>query len=122
MVQNCQTFLSKIQQRIVKHMNSIIKIAHRYLDHVKKQGIPITSVYLFGSFAKGTSKKHSDIDICLVSKSFGKDYFDEGVKLAHLTHKIDDRLEPHPMHPKDMEDKYSTFAHEIKTHGILLTK
>ena len=98
-------------------MKPVIKIAKDYISHVKKSGIPVTAAYLFGSFAKGKAGKYSDIDICVISPVFGKDYFDEAVKLSHLTHKIDDRIEPVPYRPEDLNDHYSTLAHEIRTYG-----
>ena len=122
MAQNQWKTIPKIKPHNLNFMHqSILKISKQYLDHVKNSGIPIDSAYLFGSFAKNKGVKNSDIDVCIVSKKFGKNYFNEGVKLAHLTHAIDDRLEPHPMHPKDLNDRYNTLAHEIKIHGILLT-
>lgn len=101
-------------------MTPIIKIAKNYISHVKKSGIPVTAAYLFGSFAKNTARKWSDIDICVISPVFGKDYFDEAVKLSYLAHKVDDRIEPIPYRPEDLEDRYSTLAHEIKTNGVPL--
>jgi len=103
-------------------MKTVINIAKKYINQVKKSGIPVSAAYLFGSFAKNTAKKYSDIDICVISKKFGKDYFDEAVKLRHLTWDVDDRIEPVPYRPEDLNDRYSTLAHEIKTFGILLTK
>ena len=32
--------------------------------------MPIDKVFLYGSFANGTQKKDSDVDICFFSKSF----------------------------------------------------
>ena len=101
-------------------MKTVINIAKKYISHVKKSGIPVSAAFLFGSFAKGTAKNYSDIDICIISPSFGKDYFAEAVKLSHLTHNVDDRIEPIPYKPEDLNDRYSTLAHEIKTFGILL--
>lgn len=55
----------------------------------------------------------------LIGKKFVQD---EKVKLRHLSWGIDDRIEPIAYRPEDLDDRYSTLAHEIKTHGILLTK
>ena len=44
------------------------------------------------------------------------------VKLSYLTHKVDDRIEPVPYNPEDLNDRYSTLAHEIKSYGVPLTK
>ncbi|MBU1500240.1 nucleotidyltransferase domain-containing protein [Patescibacteria group bacterium] len=103
-------------------MNPAFLIGKKFIKKVRQAGIPVDAAYLFGSFAKNTAKKYSDIDICVISKKFGKDYFDEAVKLRHLTWDVDDRIEPVPYKPEDLNDRYSTLAHEIKTFGILLTK
>ena len=66
----------------------------------------------------GKQNKYSDIDICVVSPDFGKDYIEESLKLKKITSEVDFRISPVPMTPDDMNDKYSTLATEIKTHGI----
>lgn len=101
-------------------MKNIKKIANKYILEVVKSGIPVNSAYLFGSYAKGDSNKDSDIDICIVSSKFGKDYFEESLKLRFLTSDIDSRIEAVPLNPKDMNDKYSTLTSEIKKYGIQL--
>ena len=101
-------------------MKNIKKIAGEYVDAVVKSGIPVDSAYLFGSYAKKTSNKFSDIDICIVSPKFGKDYFEESLKLRSITDKVDSRIEPVPFKPEDLNDKYSTLASEIKKYGINL--
>jgi len=58
-------------------MKNIKKIANKYILEVVKSGISVNAAYLFGSYAKGNSNKDSDIDICIVSSKFGKDYFQE---------------------------------------------
>ena len=101
-------------------MNQAILIGKKFVKKVQAAGIPVQTAYLFGSFAKNTAHQWSDIDICIVSKKFGKNYFDETVKLRHLTENIDNRIEPIAYRPEDLNDRYSTLAHEIKTFGILL--
>jgi len=102
-------------------MKNIKTIVNKYIAEVIKSGIPVNSAYLFGSYAKGSSNKSSDIDICIVSSKFGKDYFEESLKLRFLTSTIDPRIEAVPLHPKDLDDKYSTLASEIKKYGILIS-
>ena len=102
-------------------MNQAVLIGKKFVKRIQQAGIPVEAAYLFGSFAKHTTHQWSDIDICIVSPQFGKDYFDEAVKLRRLTWDIDDRIEPIPYRPEDLEDRYSTLAHEIKTHGVPLT-
>lgn len=89
----------------------------RYKKALEKAGVPVEKIILFGSYATGKPKPYSDIDLCVVSKIFGKDDYDESVFLGKLTIDIDTMLEPHPYHPKDLENPYDPLAYEIKKHG-----
>ncbi len=95
----------------------ILKIIKQYAKVVTKKW-PIDQVILFGSQAKGNTHKWSDIDLCLTSKQFGKDFFDEKWQLRCLTDQISTKIEPTPLHPSALLSKYDTLAHEIRTHGI----
>ncbi len=103
-------------------MTDITNIALDYVKQVKKSGISVAEAYLFGSYAKKTANKFSDIDICVISKDFGDDYFDNSISLKKVANKVDFRIEPVPFAINDMNDKYSTLASEIKKYGVLLTK
>lgn len=101
--------------------NDAIQIAKKFVSSIKTNGMPVTTAYLFGSYAKGNPHPGSDIDVCIVSPKLGKDFIDEYVKLSTVAGKIDDKIEPHPMSPADFAEKYNLLAHEIKTHGVSLT-
>lgn len=70
---------------------------------------------------KKKKREDSDSDICIVSPVFGKDYFDENVRLRILSVGVDSRIEPVAFHPIDINDKYDSLASEIKKYGIILT-
>ncbi len=94
---------------------------NRFLSNLEKAGLPVDSLIVFGSQVKGTAKKWSDIDVCVVSKRFGKDRHDERI---FLMQQIDDNsldIEPHPYHPKDLLDKWDPLAAEIRKYGITVT-
>jgi hypothetical protein len=100
-------------------MNDVLAIAKNYIAYLGQVGIPISTAYLYGSYAKGKPRTDSDIDICVVSPSFaGKDLFDEMIKLNQLGLKIDSRIETVPYTPDDLNDKYSSLANEIRNTGI----
>ncbi len=99
-------------------MNDILLIVKKYIDFLKQKGVSVSDAYLFGSYAKGNQKEWSDIDVCVVSPNFGKDYFDEMVYLHKLAYSVDDRIEPHPRTQEDLNDPYDIFASEIKKYGI----
>jgi predicted nucleotidyltransferase len=55
----------------------------------------IENVYLFGSFAKGTTHKDSDIDVAFVVKHFKGNFFKVVPPLWKLQRQVDYRIEPH---------------------------
>lgn len=94
------------------------RLIKRYYQKLLRTGIPVEQMILFGSQAKGTARQWSDVDVCVVSPSFGKEPFRELVRLKQLTSDIDSLIEPVPYHPDDLADKYDPLAKEIRTHGI----
>lgn len=101
-------------------MNKAKEKAKQFVKSLSKTDIKVSKAYLFGSYAIGKAKKDSDIDVCVVSPSFSKDYFSEMVRLRKYSLKIDPRIEPVPFLPSDLNDKYSTLASEIRKYGIPL--
>jgi len=93
----------------------VIEIVKKYIDEISKK-FDIQEVYLFGSYAKGTNNKDSDIDIAVVLKS-DTNSFDIMVDLMMLTQNIDLRIEPHPIKIEDFENG-NPFVDEIKNTGL----
>ena|SRR3989338_5277268 len=89
----------------------------KYYQVLKKNGIKVDKIILFGSYVMGKEKPWSDLDVCVVSKEFGKDHYDEMVLLNKLTGKVDNMIEAHPYHPDDLNDPFDPLAHEILLHG-----
>jgi len=84
-----------------------------------KNKIRVDRLILYGSHARGASKKYSDIDVAVVSPDFGKDRFKEGVKLFKIAYKIDPRLEPVPVSLESFEkDTWLPLIYEIREKGI----
>ncbi len=71
------------------------KVINNFLEEIQKKFI-IDHAYLYGSFAKGTVDKWSDIDIAIVSSDFSGDLFEDRRVLMRLASAIDDRIEPKP--------------------------
>ncbi|MEK7504427.1 MAG: nucleotidyltransferase domain-containing protein, partial [Patescibacteria group bacterium] len=94
-----------------------ILITKKFANLVKKQ-FPVEKTYLFGSYAKNLAQEHSDIDICVVSPSFGKDIWEEESRLRKISLKVDSRIWPVAMSTEDIKDRYSQLAYEIKKYGI----
>lgn len=93
-------------------MNSINKFIEEITKHYN-----ITAIILFGSYAKGTERENSDIDIAVVSDDF-EDTYDFMADLMGLTWDIDARIEPHPIKKKDFDEVSDFFIKEVIDTGI----
>ena len=97
-----------------------LNVIYQYVNLLKQRGVDVSKVILFGSYAKGTAKPESDIDIAIVSSQFGKNNLKEMMFLRRIALKIDSHLEPLPFSPKDINDRYSALAQEIIKYGITI--
>jgi predicted nucleotidyltransferase len=77
--------------------------------------MPIKAVYLYGSYAKGTANKDSDIDVALVVDHFEGNFFDVIPPIWRLTEKVDFRIEPKVV-ARDTD--YAGFLDEIQSTGV----
>lgn len=91
-----------------------------YITFVANNNPHLKKVYLFGSYAKQTNNKHSDIDIALIIDNLDDDEkFDLQVELMLLASKYDTRIEPHPISLKDYNIN-TPFVDELKRTGVEL--
>jgi predicted nucleotidyltransferase len=68
--------------------NEIKKIIRFYIACLKEDGVKVSKAILFGSQAKGTSKKESDIDVVIVSNAFEhKDIFQRAEMIVNAEEK-----------------------------------
>ena len=81
-------------------------------------GVPFSSLYLFGSNARGTAHEWSDIDVAVVGPAFAKDRIDETVRLSVIASKIDPAFSPVAMRPEDVQDRFSMIGTAIRKEGI----
>ena len=98
--------------------DSLNKVITSFLDEIQKV-YTLDNAYLYGSFAKGTSNKWSDIDIAIISSDFSDDLFDARLSLMRLAATIDDRIEPRPF-IKKLFNRNDPLADEIQKNGIRL--
>ncbi|MEK7065277.1 MAG: nucleotidyltransferase domain-containing protein [Patescibacteria group bacterium] len=84
---------------------------------LEKQGVPIKNAYLFGSWAKGTEHKDSDIDLAIISPSF-RTWEKKADKLSHAMRMDFSMIESHGFHPKQFNTQTNPVAYEIKKYGI----
>jgi len=91
-----------------------INIAKRYIDTVGKKYV-IENAILYGSFAKGTNHKDSDIDLAIVLAG-NNNSFDIEVKLMTLRKGEETLIEPHPFN-KDEFKLDSPIVYQIVHSG-----
>ncbi len=73
--------------------NKVIDIAKTYADHVRRV-MDAKAVILYGSHARGTATKDSDIDIAVIVDKLDTDYLSAVSKLWSLTRTVNDEIEP----------------------------
>lgn len=93
-----------------------LRYAEAYAAEVKKLYAP-ESVYMYGSYAKGTHHADSDIDIAVIFKKFNGDYLRTSQELYKLRRNICIDIEPIIV---DDDDDITGFLSEIKNTGVLI--
>ncbi|HUM45925.1 MAG TPA: nucleotidyltransferase domain-containing protein [Chitinophagales bacterium] len=73
--------------------NGAIEKVKSYTEVLKKY-FDINAVFLYGSYASGKQREHSDIDVAVVVNSIDKDFFTYAPLLWRLRMDIDTRIEP----------------------------
>ena len=95
--------------------NEAINIAKKYIEEVSKKYV-IENAILFGSFAKGTNRDDSDIDLAIVFKKVD-DIIEMQIELMCLRTDEDLLIEPHPFRKNDFKVTNPIVAEIIK-NGI----
>jgi predicted nucleotidyltransferase len=98
-------------------LNEVTKTVKNYLRLLKKEGVGVERGILFGSFAKGSAKDDSDIDLCVVAPEFGKDPVAETSRLKFYTWDIDPCIEVVSYSPADLAVEEDPLAYEITKYG-----
>jgi predicted nucleotidyltransferase len=95
---------------------AIDKILKEFIDK-SKDVITSDEIYLYGSYAKGTERPDSDIDVAVILNDFTGDYLEKSAQLYSIVSKIDYRIEPLLL--IKTYDKPGFIDH-IKSYGIRL--
>ena len=95
---------------------TVIKRVKKYADTVKKN-FPVKKIILYGSYANGTPREDSDIDVAVILESVDDDFLKSETKLFRLKRDIDPRIEPILLEEKN--DK-SGFLEEILKIGEII--
>jgi len=74
-------------------------------------------IILYGSYAKGTAREDSDIDVAVVYDKIGEDYWNKFHELYKLRRGIDSRIEPVLL---EQENNESGFYEDILKTGTII--
>jgi len=99
--------------------SQVLRIVKRFVKALRKEGISVDRVILYGSYARGKPRVDSDIDVAVVSRQFGKDRVEEGMALFRIAGEIDTRIEPVPVSTEAYEkDTWVPLIFEIRERGF----
>lgn len=94
----------------------VIERVKQYSDLVR-QNFRVKKIILYGSYAKGSARKDSDIDVAVILSSIDEDFLKSESKLFRLKRSIDARIEPILL--EENNDK-SGFLEEILKTGEII--
>ncbi|MDP2631052.1 MAG: nucleotidyltransferase domain-containing protein [Candidatus Uhrbacteria bacterium] len=89
----------------------------KYLAILKKDNLPIQKAFVYGSYAKGTPHKWSDIDVCIVSSRFTSTWSAIEYLWSHRPFDVRYTIEPIGFSTKDFREG-SPLVNEIKRTGV----
>jgi hypothetical protein len=82
----------------------VAEVIKKFKETLTKQGINIDKIILFGSHAKGTAGKYSDIDLVVISKDFAALGFKQRCEvLGRAIAEIMEPIEPLAYTPEEFE-------------------
>jgi predicted nucleotidyltransferase len=98
----------------------IKRLVSQYIRNLEKLGISIEKVIVFGSQAKGTFNKDSDIDIAIISEDFEKmGLWDRAKYLGRAARNIPYPIEALGFSPSQLKKvEQGTILDEITRSGI----
>ncbi len=91
-----------------------IRKLQRY-KQLLSQEMRFDTMMLFGSYAQGTQREESDIDVAIVVETIQGDYFSTRPVLWKIRREVDDRIEPVLLERSHDE---SGFLQEVMQNGI----
>jgi predicted nucleotidyltransferase len=102
---------------MAKIPNKVKNIIEKFIGALKENNIQVERAILFGSYARGTNTKWSDIDLAIVSDIFEGSRFDDRKKIRPIYLSISPDLEVLPYRPEDFTPD-DPFVKEILETGI----
>ena len=94
---------------VIKKLKKYKKLLSQYMD--------FDELILYGSYAKGTARDDSDVDVAIVVKALPVQYYPTRPLLWKIRREVDDRIEPVLIEKAHDE---SGFLSEIMKNGIAI--
>ncbi len=94
----------------------VVEHVRRFADKVRAT-IPVRQIILFGSYAKGTAREDSDIDVAVITDERAESWLKTSAELFRLREDINLDIEPVLI---DYTDDLSGFLEEIRRTGIII--
>jgi predicted nucleotidyltransferase len=88
---------------------------NRYAQEARKL-LPVERIILFGSYARGSEKETSDIDVAVVASAAPAGYLKTSAQLFKLSRSIDSLIEPKLV----LLSSQSGFLESIEKYGIVV--
>ncbi len=104
-----------VKKRLPK---KVIETVEKYIAILKANNLPISAVYIFGSYAKGKERKDSDVDVAVISPQFKNSWEALQYLWRNRPQDLGMSIEPVGFSPEDFKSKYSSLINEIKTYGV----
>ena len=87
---------------------AVLDIISRFRQAIESRGIRVAKLILFGSYAAGTYREGSDIDIVVISRDFaGKNYWDRIDLLSDAIYEVFEPIEAVAMTPEEWDSRES---------------
>lgn len=100
--------------------NTVLEILSRFRKALESKGTKIDNLILFGSYATGTYKEGSDIDVVVISGDFsGKDYWERIDILSDAIYEVFEPIEAVAMTPEEWKKKESSIVDYVKEGEVI---
>ena len=103
----------------VLNREAVLSTGRRFASQIRNEIDNKALVVLFGSYAKNKATERSDIDIAVVSETFGNNLAENFARLTVIAYGINVEIEPHPF-SLDNWNNTTPFIFEIMKTGVVL--